>query len=310
MIPDLNADRLPILIAGPTASGKSGLALMLAERFGGAIINADALQVYSAWRVLTARPDAREEARAPHFLYGHIGLNQPYSVGHWLRDVDACLADLLNRQLRPIIVGGTGLYFQALTQGLADIPAIPEEIREEAERLIATSGNTTFAEYLREEDPATYSKIDANNPARTQRAWEVLRATGRGLADWHSETPRPLLPLDQSHALNLRPDTDWLNRRIDTRFDLMLENGALDECRAVLESGWNPSHPSCQAIGAKELIAYLQGEMPLPEAIELAKIQTRQYAKRQRTWFRNKMRNWHQVDVPIAENLLLSLKND
>lgn len=310
MIPDLNADRLPILIAGPTASGKSGLALRLAEKFDGAVVNADALQVYSAWRILTARPDAAEEARAPHFLYGHIALNQPYSVGHWLREVEACLAELRERNLRPIIVGGTGLYFQALTRGLADIPAIPAEIRQEADRILATSGDSAFAEYLRQEDPATYSKIDINNPARTQRAWEVLHATGRGLADWHSQTPAPLLPLDRTHALHLRSDTDWLNRRIEARFDRMLELGALDECRAVLESGWDPTHPSCQAIGAKELIACLQGELPLSEAIELAKIQTRQYAKRQRTWFRSKMRDWYQLEMPEEADTIFTGKID
>ena len=178
VIPDFSADRSPILIAGPTASGKSGLALTLAERFGGAIVNADALQVYASWQVLTARPDDAEQARAPHFLYGHIGLNQPYSVGHWLREVEACLALLQNQGLRPIIAGGTGLYFQALTRGLADIPAIPAEVRQEADRMMNASGEGAFTEYLRKEDPVTYSKIDIKNPARTQRAWEVLLATG------------------------------------------------------------------------------------------------------------------------------------
>jgi tRNA dimethylallyltransferase len=310
VIPDFSADRKPILIAGPTASGKSGLALTLAERFGGAIVNADALQVYASWRVLTARPDASEEARAPHYLYGHIGLNQPYSVGHWLREVEACLTLLQNRDLRPIIVGGTGLYFRALTRGLADIPTIPAEIRQEANRIVKTSGESALAEELREEDPATYSKIDINNPARTQRAWEVLRATGRGLADWHDETPPPLLPLERTHALHLHSDTDWLNRRIEVRFDQMIEQGALEECRAVLESGWDPSHPSCQAIGAKELIGFLQGEMALQEAIELAKIQTRQYAKRQRTWFRSKMRDWHQIETPDGLDTIYAGKID
>lgn len=310
MIPDFSADRLPILIAGPTASGKSGLALTLAERFGGAIVNADALQVYASWKVLTARPDATEAARAPHYLYGHIGLNQPYSVGHWLREVEACLALLREKDLRPIIVGGTGLYFQALTRGLADIPAIPAEIRNEADRILATAGERALAEELREEDPATYSKIDIKNPARTQRAWEVLRATGRGLADWHEQTPPPLLPPEQTHALHLRSDTDWLNRRIEARFERMVEQGALDECRAVLESGWNPSHPSCQAIGAKELIGFLLGEMPLQEAVELAKIQTRQYAKRQRTWFRSKMRDWHQIEIPAGIDSISAGKID
>ena len=310
MIPDFSADRKPILIAGPTASGKSGLALTLAERFGGAIVNADALQVYASWQVLTARPDAAEEARAPHYLYGHIQLNQPYSVGHWLREVEACLALLQNRGLRPIIVGGTGLYFQALTRGLADIPTIPAEIRQEADQIVKTSGENTLAEELREEDPATYSKIDINNPARTQRAWEVLRATGRGLADWHDETPPPLLPLEETHALHLQSDTDWLNQRIEARFDLMIEQGALEECRIVLESGWDPSHPSCQAIGAKELIAFLQDKMTLQEAIELAKIQTRQYAKRQRTWFRSKMRDWYQIEMPDGVDTISAGKID
>lgn len=305
MIPDLNADRKPILIAGPTASGKSGLALVLAERFGGAIVNADALQVYDAWRILTARPDAEEEARAPHFLYGHVPLGGSYSVGHWLRELEACLSDLRERDLRPIIVGGTGLYFQALTLGLADIPAVPAAIRQEADRIVATKGPRALADQLREEDPATYSKIDVNNPARTQRAWEVLRATGRGLTDWHSETPPPLLPLEAAHGLNLQSKTEWLNQRIDARFDRMLELGALDECRAVLDSGWDPSHPSCQAIGASELIAFLQGEMPLDEAIHQAKLQTRQYAKRQRTWFRSKMRAWHEVEIPMGDHQLL-----
>lgn len=300
MIPDLSADRRPILIAGPTASGKSGLALKLADRFDGAIVNADALQVYADWRILTARPDAAEEARAPHFLYGHIGLNQPYSVGHWLREAEACLAMLRDRELRPIIVGGTGLYFQALTRGLAEIPAIPAEIRQEADRRAQTAGADALADDLREEDPATYSKIDMNNPARTQRAWEVLRATGRGLADWHTETPPPLLPLEQTRALHLISDTEWLNQRIDARFDMMVEQGALEECRSVLKKGWDPSHPSCQAIGAKELIGFLQGKMTLQQAVELAKIQTRQYAKRQRTWFRNKMRDWSKLEVPAG----------
>lgn len=304
VIPDLSADKLPILIAGPTASGKSGLAVRLAERFSGAVINADALQVYGCWRVLTARPDASDEARAPHHLYGHVGLNRPYSAGHWLREVADLLDRLRESDLRPVIVGGTGLYFQALTRGLADIPATPAAVRQEADRIRATEGEHVFAEQLRDDDPLTYSKIDINNPARTQRAWEVLRATGRGLAEWHGDTPAPLIPLERAHALLLASESDWLNRRIDSRFAAMLAQGALDECRAVLEAGWNPAHPSCQAIGAKELIAHLRGEIPLEEAAELARIQTRQYAKRQRTWFRNKMQDWHRIPAETYANAL------
>jgi tRNA dimethylallyltransferase len=303
---DLETDTRPILIAGPTASGKSGLALMLAERLNGVVINADALQVYDLWQVLTARPDASELARAPHRLYGHVPLGSDYSVGHWLAEVAACLAEVQADGLRPIIVGGTGLYFQALTQGLADIPAIPERIRHEGNKQLAELGASFFVDILREEDPVTYSKIDINNPARTQRAWEVLIATGRGLAAWHADTPPPLLRRTEAHCLNLRSDTDWINARIDRRFDQMIAEGALEECRQVLESGWDPEHPSCQAIGAKELIAHLQGEMDLDDAIERAKIQTRQYAKRQRTWFRSKMRDCHQLDLPLDPTVLFS----
>lgn len=310
LIPDLNADQLPILIAGPTASGKSGLALSLAERFGGAIINADALQVYGDWRVLTARPTAADEARVPHHLYGHIGLRDPYSVGHWLREVEDCLTRLRARSRRPIIVGGTGLYFAALTQGLAEIPTVPAEVRDRANQLAARSGERVFADDLRRDDPATYSKIDVNNPARTRRAWEVLRATGRGLADWQADTPAPLLPLDRCHALNLHADTAWLNQRIEDRFDAMLAQGALDECRAVLQHGWDPALPSCQAIGARELIAFLNGELPLKTAVDLAKTQTRQYAKRQRTWFRNRMRDWYRTVAPLEGDTILTGKID
>ena len=301
---DIGTTRRPILIAGPTASGKSGLALQLAERYDGIVINADALQVYDGWRILTARPDDTEQSRAPHRLYGHVPMGADYSVGHWLRDIKDVIQDTDEAHLKPIIVGGTGLYFQALTQGLVDIPPVPDHIRAEAEALIATKGLTAFADDLRTADPDTYARIDTNNPARTQRAWEVLRATGRGISEWQADTPPPLVPLDSAVALNLVSDTGWLNDRIDRRFDQMINMGALNECRAVMTSGWDPAHPSCQAIGAKELIAALQGQMDLQAAIEAAKTQTRQYAKRQRTWFRNKMRDWTQVPIPLENGVV------
>ncbi|PIB24647.1 tRNA (adenosine(37)-N6)-dimethylallyltransferase MiaA [Amylibacter kogurei] len=286
---------LPVLIAGPTASGKSALGIEIAREFQGCIINADALQVYADWQILTARPIGDELAACPHFMYGHVGLAQDYSVGHWLREVSDQIAHARSNGLRPIILGGTGLYFMALTMGLTNIPDIPAEIRTEANALGAKYGLGIFADQLREGDPLTYSKIDILNPARTQRAWEVLRATGKGLAQWQDETPPPLLPLDQTVPLNLVSDKEWLNDRIDRRFDMMVDMGALDECRAVMNNGWDETLPSCQAIGAKELIAHINGDMDLDAAIELAKVQTRQYAKRQRTWFRSKMKNWQQV---------------
>ena len=278
----------PVLVAGPTASGKSALAMELAARDGRVIVNADALQVYANWRVLTARPSPADEAALPHALYGHIGPVQPYSVGHWLREV----APLLDRPV--VIVGGTGLSFNALTRGLAEIPETPPAIRREADTRRAAEGHEAL---LAELDPTTAARIDRMNPIRIQRAWEVQRATGRGLAAWQSETPTPLLPLTRAEAFVLVPDVDWLNTRIDRRFQQMLTLGALEEARANL-AGWDPKRPSAKAIGGPELIAHLRGELTLAEATETATRASRQYAKRQRTWFRSNMKPWTKLSLP------------
>lgn len=278
----------PVLIAGPTASGKSALAMDIAGRDGRLIVNADALQVYENWRILTARPSVGDEALLPHALYGHIDRDQSYSVGHWLREVAPLLA-------RPVvIVGGTGLNFNALTRGLAEVPAIAPDIRAEADARRAAEGHMPL---LAELDPATAARIDPLNPVRVQRAWEVQRATGRGLAAWQDDTPPPLLPLSRAEALVLVPDVPWLNTRIDRRFRQMLADGALEEARANL-TAWNPKLPSSKAIGAPELIAHLKGEIPLELAVETATLASRQYAKRQRTWFRSNMKSWRQVLLP------------
>ena len=274
----------PILIAGPTASGKSALALECADRFGGTIINADALQVFENWRVLSARPDAADEARAKHVLYGHLPYDADYSVGAWLREVEA----FLNTPERPIIVGGTGLYFTALTQGLAEIPATPTNIRALADAIVADRG---FEVLIPEIDERTQSSIDLMNPMRVQRAWEVQRATGKGIRAWQDETPAPLLSLTNSVPILFDVEKDWLNARIAQRFDIMLNTGALEEAKKNLEN-WDPALLSNRAIGAPELIAYLQGQLTLDEAREAATIATRQFAKRQRTWFRSKMKDW------------------
>jgi tRNA dimethylallyltransferase len=278
----------PVLIAGPTASGKSALAMDLAARDGRVVVNADALQVYDCWRLLTARPSIEDERALPHALYGHIGRDAPYSVGHWLREVTA----LLNRSL--VIVGGTGLYFTALTEGLADIPPTPPEVRALADVRMAAEG---LAVLLAELDPATAARVDQLNPARVQRAWEVQAATGRGLAAWQDDTGAPALPLSQAQALVIRPDVDWLNARIDRRFDAMMNQGALEEVRAELPF-WQPNRPSARAIGAPELAAHLRGEMDLAQAVSAAKLSSRQYAKRQRTWFRSRMAGWRSVMLP------------
>lgn len=277
----------PVLIAGPTASGKSALAMELAARDGRVIVNADALQVYDNWRVLTARPSEAEEAALPHALYGHVARDQPWSVGHWLRAVTG----LIDRPV--VIVGGTGLYFMALTEGLAEIPAIPPEVRTEGDALRLND----LAAMVAALDPATSARTDLRNPARVQRAWEVQRATGRGLADWQAGTGAPLLPPGRAESLVLRPEVDWLNARIDRRFYQMLDLGALEEARAELPH-WNPTLPAARAIGAPELIAHLQGEIALEQAVTAAKLASRQYAKRQRTWFRTRMGDWRGITLP------------
>lgn len=278
----------PVLIAGPTASGKSALAMELAARDGRLIVNADALQVYGNWRVLTARPSAAEEAALPHALYGHVARDGGYSVGAWLREV----AGLLERPL--VIVGGTGLYFTALTGGLAEVPAVPVAVRAEADALFRDGG---VAALLAGVDAGTAARIDRQNGARVQRAWEVLRATGRGLADWQADTPPPLLPLAQVEPVVLRPQVAWLDARIALRFDQMLTQGALEEVRAELPH-WQPALPSAKAIGAPELIAHLRGETTLYEAKLAAVLASRRYAKRQRTWFRSRMAEWRGVELP------------
>ncbi len=278
----------PVLIAGPTASGKSALAMELAARDGRVIVNADALQVYGCWRVLTARPSVAEAAALPHALYGHVARDEAYSVGEWLRQV----AGLLDRPV--VIVGGTGLYFSALTEGLAEVPAIAPGVRAEADALRLSGQVDVMRAGL---DAATAARTDMLNPARVQRAWEVLRATGRGLADWQAAGAPPVLPLAGVEALVLRPSVPWLDERIARRFSLMVAAGALEEARASLPH-WQPERPWARAIGAPELVAHLRGEMTLEAAQAAAVLGSRQYAKRQRTWFRNRMKAWQPRVLP------------
>lgn len=272
----------PVLIAGPTAAGKSALAMEIAARDGRVVVNADALQVHDSWRVLTARPSSTDEAAVPHALYGHVGRGYAYSVGHWLREV----APLLGRPV--VIVGGTGLYMSALTDGLAEVPEVPAAVRAEADRVLAEQG---LAALLAGVDAATAARLDRSNPARVQRAWEVLRATGRGLSDWHAEGARPLLPGAGAERLLVNPPRDILAARIDERFDAMLRGGAMDEVLAALPD-WQDTAPWTRAIGAPELRDHLLGHLDLRDATDRAKAATRQYAKRQRTWFRRRMADW------------------
>lgn len=286
----------PLLIAGPTASGKSDHALAEAAK-GGVIINADASQVYDVWRVLTARPSAEEEAQAPHRLYGHIAPSIRYSVGVWLRDVGPVLADAQAEDLRPIIVGGTGLYFKALTEGLAEIPEPSETIRSTIDARLKAEGLAALVADLTARDPATAAAADLQNPMRVTRALEVLEATGKGLAAWRAETPPPLIA--DAEKVLIAPDREALYARCDRRFDIMIERGALEEARAIAALNLDPALPAMRAVGAPELLAHLRGDISLQEAAAAAKQATRNYAKRQMTWMRNQMKDW--TVLPGAE---------
>ena len=279
----------PILIAGQTASGKSHLALKIAKERGGVIINADAIQVYKNWRILTARPSSKDEAEIKHKLYGHVNGTTVYSVGSWIKEIK----ELLSNSERPIIVGGTGLYFSALVNGLVDIPAISEATRLEANNRIKRNGIESLVEEI---DQETKKKIDTDNPMRVQRAWEVLKSTGRSLDSWHQETPKPTLDLNSCKAVLVDGDISLMNSRINNRFDQMIEKGLIQEAKNNLAT-WNPLNPSSKAIGAYELIAYLNNEITFEELRAKIIIATRQYAKRQRTWFRSKMQNWERYAI-------------
>jgi len=296
-----------VLIAGPTASGKTGLAIKIAERIDGIIINADALQVYAKWRVLTARPTDAELACAPHHLYGHVDEHRDYSVGEWIKDVDECL----KASDKPaIIIGGTGLYFGALLNGLSEIPPIPPDIRAVGDAHRLRYGVHWFQKHLVARDPETYAKLDQNNPARLQRAWEVLEATGKGLSYWHARPTRSLVTLEDTTPILLNWLPENLNSRIDKRFDLMMESGAIEECEAANASGFKANLPANRVIGAKEIIEAIDGKITMQEAVIKSKTLTHQFAKRQRTWFRSKMQNWQQVnmsDTPNLEQLIKSV---
>ena len=284
-----NNKNTPILIAGQTASGKSDLAFQIAEKLDGTIINADAIQVFSNWRILTARPSAEDEAKIKHKLYGHVDGDSDYSVGTWLKQIKKILSDTS----RPIIVGGTGLYFSALIEGLVDIPEIPKKIRLEADSRISKNGLESL---IKEIDKETARKIDLNNPRRVQRAWEVLISTGRGLNSWHNEKSKPILNLNQCKTILVDGDISSFNKRITKRFDQMMEQGLIREGENNLEN-WNETFPSSKAIGARELIAHLQNKITVDELKEQILIATRQYAKRQRTWFRSKMKTWEKYII-------------
>jgi tRNA dimethylallyltransferase len=284
-----------VLIAGPTASGKSAVALELARDCGGAVINADSMQVYRELHILSARPDAAEQALAPHYLYGFVSALEPFSVGKWLDAAGAALADCREKGLVPLVVGGTGLYFAALTQGLSPIPEIHATIRVEARQRLAEIGNQRFHAELAARDPVMGARLEPGDSQRLVRAFEVIEATGQSLAEWQQLKGKPVLAGTFARFV-LKPNREWLSSRIARRFDAMIAAGALDEVRALHAQGLSSDLPAARALGVPQLVAHLEGRLALEEAKRQAIAETQRYAKRQMTWFRHQMPDWTGIE--------------
>jgi tRNA dimethylallyltransferase len=295
-----------ILIAGPTASGKSALALRLAEKLGGTIVNTDSMQVYRDLRIITARPSPAEEARVPHRLYGHVDAAENYSVGRWCRDVAGALAETVAQGRVPILVGGTGLYFKALTRGLAAVPPIPAEIRAQVRGRLQSEGVAPLYDELAKRDPVTAQRLMPNDRSRISRALEVVLATGRSLSDWHRDgQPAPIDP-ERAAKVFITCERRQLVARIATRFAAMLKAGALEEVGVLAARRLDPMLPAMKAHGVPWLIRHLNGEISLDEAAAGAVMDTRRYAKRQVTWFRNQMKDWPSAGPDEAPKALES----
>lgn len=285
-----------ILIAGPTASGKSALAIRLAERFGGIVINADSMQVYRDLRIITARPTPDEEARVPHELFGHVDAAINYSAGHWISDVKMAIAAALAQGRTLVIAGGTGLYFKALLQGLSDIPPVPDEVRQGVRARADGRETPDLHTELTVCDPVTAARLKPNDRQRILRALEVHAATGRSLASFQSQRGAPVLDAGRCRAIFLAPERSLLYGRIDARFEAMIAGGAMEEVAALGQRALDPALPAMRAHGVPGLLAYLGGEISLAEAIARGKLDTRHYAKRQFTWFRHQLPEFEWIE--------------
>jgi tRNA dimethylallyltransferase len=293
-----------VLIAGPTASGKSALALELAEKTGGIIINADSMQVYRDLRIITARPTLAEEARVAHRLYGHVDAAVNFSAGAWVVDASAAVAEARANRRLAIFVGGSGLYFKALTRGLSAVPPIPSEIREGVRARLERGGVEALHAELAQRDPQSAGRLKPRDRTRIARALEVIEATGRSLSDWHHEGLPPLLPPGTFSALFLAPDRDQLYARIDARFDTMIKDDAVAEVAALAARRLDPLLPAMKAHGVPTLIRHLRGEITLEEAAVIGRADTRHYAKRQFTWFRHQLPEFEWVSPDQASGWL------
>lgn len=296
-----------ILITGPTAGGKSALALNLARRHDGVVINADSMQVYDTLQVLTARPSQAEMEGVEHRLYGHVPAVQSYSTGDWLRDAQPLLAELKAEGRMPVFVGGTGLYFKALTGGLSDMPQIPPTIRDDLRQRLLQQGPEPLHRELQTRDPAMAQRLSESDGHRIVRALEVLAATGSSIADFQSRSGPMLIDPDRALKLVVLPERPVLHERINQRFGLMMKAGAVEEVKALLALNPPVDATALKAIGVAEIARMLSGEMSSDEVIERASALTRQYAKRQMTWFRNQMDDsWRRID-PLAQDVMESL---
>jgi len=292
-----------ILVAGPTASGKSALALHLAGHLGATIINADSMQVYAELRILTARPSQDEERRQPHALYGFVPAAEAYSVGRYVNDAAHALKTA-DEQGRPaIFVGGTGLYFQALLQGLSPVPPVDPEVRAHWRQQAELYGAAALHDALQQRDSVMAARLSPTDPQRLVRALEVLDSSGRSLADWQQQRSRPVLAERRVKALALWPARAEVRNRVDRRFDQMMAAGALDEAAALADLRLDPSLPAMRAIGVAPLIAAVRGAMPLGDAVWRAKTETHQYIKRQSTWMRRNMIAWKEIHTQENESV-------
>jgi tRNA dimethylallyltransferase len=300
-------DSRALLIAGPTASGKSALALAVAQRHDGVVINTDSMQVYRDLRVLTARPTPDEEALAPHRLYGTVDAAVNFSAGAWVEEATRVLAEVRAKGQLPIFIGGSGLYFKALTRGLSAVPPVAAEVRDAVRARLERDGPEALHAELAKRDPVSAARLNLRDRTRIARALEVVEATGRSLTDWHGEGLPPLLPPDSVTALFLAPDRDDLYARIDARFVRMLEAGALDEVAALAERRLDPLLPAMKAHGVPALIRHLNGELSRDEAVAIGQADTRHYAKRQFTWFRHQLPEFTWMTPEEAEAIATKL---
>ncbi|QOG16814.1 MULTISPECIES: tRNA (adenosine(37)-N6)-dimethylallyltransferase MiaA [Bradyrhizobium] len=298
-----------VLIAGPTASGKSALALELALSAGGIVINADSMQVYRDLRIITARPTHGEEARAPHRLYGHVDAAVNFSAGAWVSDAAKALEEAQAEGRLAIFIGGTGLYFKALTAGLSVVPPIPAQVREDVRARLEQNGVEALHAELARRDPRAAERLNLRDRTRISRALEVIEATGRSLLDWHHEGQPPLLPKDSYRAVFLAPERDELYARIDARFDAMLGAGALKEIERLAARQLDPLLPAMKAHGVPALMRHLRGELSLEDAAAIGRADTRHYAKRQFTWFRHQLPEFEWVKLAEARGWLAAAVN-